>query len=138
MSRSEEVSDIYRANIEVNFGTLVAEDDHSTLDAVLTMLEELGTEDVDVAKNGEQALSSMGENSYEVLLLALMMPKIDGYKVLKEIRQGTVDRPNRVIVMSAHARPDELEGLLTLGADKFIPKPFTLNELESALDGNNQ
>ncbi|MGA0275036.1 MAG: hypothetical protein ACO3L6_03210 [Dehalococcoidia bacterium] len=40
--------------------------------------------------------------------------------------------------MSAHARPDELEGLLTLGADKFIPKPFTLNELESALDGNNQ
>lgn len=118
-------------------GTLVAEDDRSTLDAVLAMLEELGIEDVDVANNGEQALSSMGKNSYEVLMLDLMMPKVDGYQVLKEIRQGKVDRPNRVIVMSAHARPDELEGLLTLGADKFIPKPFTLNELESALDGNN-
>ena len=107
----------------------------STRDAVVAMLEELGITDVVTAANGEQALQALEERQFSVLLLDLMMPKIDGYEVLRELRQGNYRRPDRVIVMSAHAQPAELDGLMALGADAFMPKPFTITDLEEILEG---
>ena len=83
--------------------------------------------------NGEQALKILRERKFEFLLLDLMMPKVDGYEVLKELRTGTYERPGKIIVMSAHAKPAELDGLMALGADAFMPKPFTLTDLEEIL-----
>jgi CheY-like chemotaxis protein len=112
---------------------LIAEDDAATLDAVVAMLEELGITDVVTAFNGEQALEALQKRKFGVLLLDLMMPKIDGYEVLRELRKGTYQRPDRVIVMSAHAQPAELDGIIALGADAFMPKPFTMDDLEKVL-----
>jgi CheY-like chemotaxis protein len=112
---------------------LRAEDDAATRDAVVAMLEELDITDVVTAFNGEQALKALEERQFDTLLLDLMMPKIDGYEVLRELRKGKHNRPRRVIVMSAHAQPAELDGLMALGADAFMPKPFTLTDLENIL-----
>jgi CheY-like chemotaxis protein len=112
---------------------LIAEDDAATRDAVIAMLEELGITDVVTAFNGEQALKALDERKFGTLLLDLMMPKVDGYEVLRELRKGNHQRPDRVIVMSAHAQPAELDGLMALGADAFMPKPFTLTDLENIL-----
>lgn len=112
---------------------LIAEDDAATRDAVVAMLEELGITDIVTAFNGEQALQALEENKFDTLLLDLMMPKIDGYEVLRKLRKGKYQRPDRVIVMSAHAQPAELDGLMALGADAFMPKPFTLADLEEIL-----
>lgn len=112
---------------------LIAEDDMATRDAVVAMLEELGVTDVVTAFNGEEVFKALEERTFGTLLLDLMMPKIDGYEVLKELRKGTYPRPERIIVMSAHAQPAELDGLMALGADAFMPKPFTLNDLEKVL-----
>lgn len=73
------------------------------------------------------------ERQFETLLLDLMMPKIDGYKVLKELRKGNYNRPDRLIIMSAHAQPAELDSLMALCADIFMPKPFTMTDLEGVL-----
>lgn len=113
---------------------LIAEDDMATRDAVVAMLEELGITDVVTAGDGEQALRALGERKFGTMLLDLMMPKVDGYEVLKALRTGKYQRPDRVIVMSAHAQPAELDGLMALGADAFMPKPFTLVDLEKILD----
>ena len=83
-----------------------------------------------------ESLRTFGSNYPErfgTILLDLMMPKVDGYEVLRELRKGNYKRPDRVIVMSAHAQPAELEGLIALGADAFMPKPFTLTDLEEVL-----
>jgi len=112
---------------------LIAEDDPSTRDAVVAMLDELGITEVETAKNGEEALAALKARKFETLLLDLMMPKVDGYEVLRALRNGSYNRPDRVIVMSAHAQPSELDGLMALGADVFMPKPFTLTDLENAL-----
>ena len=112
---------------------LVVEDDPETRAAVVAMLEELGVTDIETAKDGEEALEALQSRKYGTLLLDLMMPKIDGYEVLRVLRNGTHQRPDRVIVMSAHARPAELSGLLDLGADQFMAKPFNLADLENVL-----
>ena len=83
--------------------------------------------------NDEQALEVPRERKFDFLLLDLMMPKVDGYEVLKELRTGTYERPSKIIVMSAHAQPAELDSLMALGADAFMPKPFTLTDLEEIL-----
>ena len=65
------------------------------------------------------------------------MPKVDGYEVLRALRDGTCKRPDRVIVMSAHTQPAELDGIVAPGArDVFMPKPFSLEELESILSNS--
>ncbi|MDA1280574.1 MAG: response regulator [Chloroflexi bacterium] len=112
---------------------LIAEDDSATRDAVVAMLEELGITEIVIAVDGEQALEALKTRKFGTLLLDLMMPKVDGYEVLRALRKGTHQRPERVIVMSAHAQPAELDTLKALGADSFMPKPFTLTELEQAI-----
>ena len=112
---------------------LVVEDDAETRNAVVAMLEELGVTDIETANDGEQALEALRVRKFGIILLDLMMPKVDGYEVLRALRVGTHLRPDRVIVMSAHARPAELDGLLDLGADLIMAKPFTLTDLENVL-----
>ena len=68
------------------------------------------------------------------MMLDLMMPRMDGFELLREIRAGTAPRPGKIIVMSAHASPSEQEGIYALGADHFLSKPFTLEQLKQALD----
>ena len=112
---------------------LVVEDDAETRSAVVEMLEELGVTGVETANDGEQALEALERRKFGTLLLDLMMPRVDGYEVLRALRNGTHQRPDRVIVMSAHVQPAELNGLIALGADAFMPKPFTLSDLENVL-----
>ncbi|MBN4059446.1 response regulator [Dehalococcoides mccartyi] len=112
---------------------LVVEDDPETRDAVVAMLEELGVDEIETANDGEQALEALEHRKFSMVLLDLMMPKVDGYEVLRAMRSGTHQRPDRVIVMSAHALPAELDDLIALGADLFMPKPFTLADLEKAI-----
>ncbi len=112
---------------------LVAEDDAATREAVVAMLEELGVTDVETANDGDQTLEALERRKFGTLLLDLMMPRVDGYEVLRALRNGTGQRPDRVVVMSAHVRPAELDGIIALGADAFMPKPFTLADLEKAI-----
>lgn len=115
---------------------LVVEDDAATRDAVVAMLEELGITGIETANDGEQAIEALKKRTYGTLILDLMMPKVDGCEVLRALRDGTCKRPDRVIVMSAHTQPAELDGIVALGADVFMPKPFSLEELESILSNS--
>ena len=56
------------------------------------------------------------KRAYSTLILDLMMPKVDGYEVLRALRDGTSKRPDRVIVMTAHTQPAELDGIVAPGA----------------------
>jgi CheY-like chemotaxis protein len=115
---------------------LIVEDDLHTRLAVTAMLEVLGREDIRCAVNGIEGLEQLRDRLPEVMMLDLMMPKMDGFEVLRELRGGEAPRPGRIIVMSAHANKEDREGVKHLGADQFLAKPFTLDELERAL-GNS-
>jgi CheY-like chemotaxis protein len=112
---------------------LIVEDDPNTQYAVRAMLEELGHEDVSVTKDGVEALDALRLETPPLMFLDIMMPRMDGIELLRELRRGSAPRPVHIIVMSAHANRDDREAVIQLGADQFLSKPFTLDQLEAVL-----
>lgn len=105
---------------------LVAED-QETLRSIL--IERLGKEgySVDGVANGEEALDYLDAAEYNLVILDLMMPKLDGYAVLKRIREEKTDLP--VLILTAKDMlQDKIKGL-DLGADDYLVKPFAFAEL---------
>jgi len=82
---------------------------------------------VDTAGDGTLGLEMANSCSYDVIVLDLLMPGMDGSTVLRRIIEGRADQP--VIVLSALGDPDSKVGCLDLGADDYLTKPFSLDEL---------
>jgi two-component system, OmpR family, response regulator len=109
---------------------LVIEDEPDLLSALGQSLREAGYA-VDTAVDGEDGLFKAQGGQYDALVLDLMIPKIDGWTVLKELRAGGHSVP--VLVLTARdAMPDRVRGL-DLGADDYLTKPFELQELFARL-----
>lgn len=90
--------------------------------------------DIDEAADGKEALDKVFNEKYDLVILDLMIPEIDGFGVLEKIRDNpeTADLP--VIIVSARTSDrDILEGLKG-GANYYIPKPFEPQELTSSLE----
>ncbi len=87
---------------------------------------------VDVAKDGREGLWFAMENEYDVILLDLMLPEIDGLTVLRKLRE--VGRMAHVLILSAKDLvEDRIQGL-RLGADDYLVKPFAFDELCARLE----
>lgn len=105
---------------------LLAEDEKELSNALVTILKLKGY-DVDAAYDGKQALDLILSQSYDGLILDIMMPYMDGLEILKEIRAQGILTP--VLLLTAKAEiEDRVEGL-NLGADDYLSKPFVMAEL---------
>ena len=105
---------------------LLAEDEKELSNALVTILKLKGC-DVDAAYDGEMAQEMILSQSYDGLLLDIMMPKKSGLEVLQEIREHKILTP--VLLLTARAEvEDRVEGL-NLGADDYLAKPFVMAEL---------
>ncbi len=105
---------------------LLVDDERQLVDALSVILKQ-NKYSVDTAYNGEDGLDSALSGIYDLIILDIMMPKIDGLNVLKEIRRNKIDVP--VLMLSAKSEiSDKIEGL-NLGADDYITKPFSTDEL---------
>ena len=100
---------------------LVADDTPSIRNTLTILLAEEG-HTVRLAANGEEALAEYAKRRPDMLLLDIMMPKKNGYKVLKQIRQNDPSLP--IIFLSAKGSPAAIALGLNLGSDDSLPKPF--------------
>ncbi|PSU24800.1 DNA-binding response regulator [Photobacterium phosphoreum] len=83
----------------------------------------------DEASNGTDGLSLALNNPYDIIILDLMLPGIDGMEILKQLRQSAIQ--TRVIILSANSQhQDRIDGLLQ-GADDYLTKPFAFDELHA-------
>src|SRR6185312_2312564 len=82
---------------------------------------------VDVAFNGEDGLFMAQTNSYDLIVLDLMLPVMDGFSLLKQLRRSGKHTP--VLVLTARDEREWVVKLLNVGADDFVTKPFDLGEL---------
>lgn len=109
---------------------LLTEDEEDLAQMVARGLRRSGYA-VDVACDGEEALYCYGVNSYDLIILDLNLPKIDGLDVLKEIRKN--DSSIKIIILSARSRIDERVLGLDSGANDYLVKPFDFMELEARI-----
>lgn len=105
---------------------LLAEDDDNLGLLLNTFLKAKGF-DVDLARNGKIAQDKFNEKVYDFLILDVMMPEIDGFSLAKSIRDTDQDVP--ILFLTAKAmKEDKLEGF-EIGADDYLTKPFSMEEL---------
>ena len=107
---------------------LVVEDDRAVASFVKKGLESEQYA-VDVTGDGEDAEKLSGEAEYDLVILDLVLPKIDGLEVLKQIRSRKPSPP--VLILSGRSRVEDRVKGLDLGADDYLTKPFSFSELSA-------
>lgn len=86
---------------------------------------------VDVASNGEEGLKSALYKGYELIILDILLPKMDGREILRRLREREIQTP--VIFLTAKDSENDIVNGLNLGADDYLTKPFSFNELLARL-----
>lgn len=105
---------------------LVVEDDRGTAGFIKKGFSEQGFA-VDTAFDGEEGLHLAGSNSYDVLILDVMLPGLSGFHLLKELRKQAVFTP--ALFLTARDEKRDVVYGLELGADDYLVKPFAFSEL---------
>jgi two-component system OmpR family response regulator len=107
---------------------LLVEDDLMLAEAIERALTQ-SAHVVDCARTGEQAYSALATNEYDLVLLDIGLPQIDGFEVLRRVRQRRCSVP--VLMLTVRDAPEDRVAGLDLGADDYLTKPFHLPELEA-------
>jgi two-component system cell cycle response regulator CtrA len=105
---------------------LLVEDDLTSARGISLMLKANGMV-VDQADTGEEACELVRHYDYDIMVLDLMLPDIEGYEVVRRMRAARVETP--VLILSGLSRPQAKVKGLAMGADDFITKPFDKAEL---------
>ena len=108
----------------------LAEDEKQLSRALVTAMQATGYH-VDPAYNGQEAVDLAGQRAYDVIILDIMMPKLNGIEALKQLRQ--TGNKTYVIMLTAMAEIDDKVTGLDAGADDYLTKPFSLKELLARL-----
>ena len=108
---------------------LVVDDEKLIVKGVRYSLEQDGME-VDCAYDGEEALEKIRANTYDIILLDIMLPKLDGFQVCQQVREFS-DVP----ILMLTAKGDDMDKILGLeyGADDYITKPFNILEVKARI-----
>lgn len=115
----------------VDYQVLIVEDDYSVRDLIETALDIQGYRCA-IARNGTAALSLLSVQGADVVLLDLGLPDIDGVEIIKNVRTWS---SVPIIVISARTAGDEKIAALDAGADDYLTKPFSIDELLARLRG---
>jgi DNA-binding response OmpR family regulator len=107
---------------------LVVDDDENILSLERTILEQKGF-DVTTAAGGNEALELLGKEEFDLVLLDVMMPEVDGFTVCRRIKEEPRTREIPVIFLTAKGGGEALAEGFESGAIMYINKPFTANKL---------
>ncbi len=115
---------------------LVAEDNQVNRLVALATLARLGFE-TDTAENGRKALAALENNHYDLVLMDMQMPEMDGIEATRRIREREKSAGDAcrlpVIALTANSIEDERERCLAAGMDDYLSKPFSLADLQGTI-----
>ncbi len=90
--------------------------------------------EVYIARDGGEAIQIAEDKIPDVILLDIMMPNVDGYETLKQIKNNINLRDTKVVFLSAKNKVADIEKGLQMGADKYLTKPFSVKKLVSEIN----
>jgi CheY-like chemotaxis protein len=111
---------------------LIVDDEAAVANLLADAIQMQGHETT-VVHDGPEALARLAERAYDAVFLDVLMPEMSGVEVLRRIRAIQPTLP--VIVITGHARPEDLDEVRRLGVSEVIEKPFILTNLGDALGG---
>jgi len=112
---------------------LVADDSATILAMVSSRLERAGF-DVVTATRGDEALALVKQLRPRAALLDVEMPGLDGMEVARSIRSDPELAKTLIVLLTARDRPEDVEAGMAAGADAYLTKPFSPQELEATID----
>ena len=107
---------------------LVIDDDRASLALVKATLSRQQYDNIDLFLDAQEAQKSYQSNDYDILILDLRMPHLNGFEILREM-QSLGAPPPSIIVITAYAEPENTIKALKLGAKKVFLKPFDVSDL---------
>src|SRR5881296_2221166 len=113
---------------------LLAEDNPVNQQVAMAMLVKRGHQ-VDVVSNGREAVDAVGARKYDVVLMDIQMPEMDGFAATEAIRALPQGRTLPIIALTAHALSGERERCLERGMTGYLAKPFKAHDLFGAVEG---
>ncbi len=116
----------------MNKKLLIVEDDEALLKILQLLLE--NSYDLILAMNGKQGLELATSQRPDLILMDVMMPEIDGLEVLQRLKDDPKLATIPVILMTAKVDDENIYGGYQLGADYYIPKPFTNDQLLNGIN----
>ncbi len=111
---------------------LLADDDNRNVYALMHLLEKYGMSVV-VAKDGNEVVKAFSENDIQIVLMDIMMPGIDGYEAIKQIRGTLKGKYTPIIALTAKAMSDDRDKCIRAGANDYLMKPVEANRLLSMM-----
>jgi len=113
---------------------LIADDEHKILMSLEYSFRKIGYE-VFIARDGTEVLELLKTITPDVILLDIMMPNLDGYSTLEQIKKMEELANTKVIFLSTKANPKDVEKGLSLGADAYVTKPYSIKKLIQQIEG---
>lgn len=122
---------------------LVADDNKINVKVAEYTLRNFASQ-LDFAYNGVEVLEKIDKNTYDVILMDVKMPVMDGYEATQIIRSREKENPNlkaiKIIAITANNQPEEITFCMSVGMDDFLAKPFTsveaFSRIQSLCDSN--
>ncbi len=129
---TSKLNDQIRAALTGRSKILVAEDYAGNIVVLSYILEEIGS-DFDIAETGAEAVKLWSKNHYDIILMDIQMPEMDGFTATKEIRKAEQRKklpPTPIIGMTAHALVGDKDKCIEAGMDAYLPKPIVEADLK--------
>lgn len=112
---------------------LIADDEHKILMSLEYSFRKNGYE-VFIARDGTEVLEFLKTIIPDVILLDIMMPNLDGYSTLEEIKKNENLKKTKVLFLSAKNNPKDIEKGLSMGADAYVTKPYSIKKLMQQIE----
>ena len=104
-------------------------DDEPNIVMSLEFLMRKSQYQVSIARNGTEAIEALNRTPFDVVLLDVMMPDVDGYQVCRHLRALPAGAATKVIFLSAKSKEADMQKGYEAGADKYMAKPFSTRQL---------
>ena len=112
---------------------LVCDDEPYIVESVSYVVRKAGY-DVVVAEDGLEALNAVKREKPDLVFLDIMMPKISGYEVCRQVKEDPTTRSAYIVMLTARGQEEDERRALDMGADEFMTKPFSPRKMRAKLD----
>jgi two-component system, cell cycle response regulator DivK len=112
---------------------LIVEDNLLNMELILDLLELYG-HNVTEAEDGIKALEHLAENKFDIILLDMQLPKMDGLEVLERIKKNPATADIPVIAVTAHAMKGSEEHFIEMGCVDYVSKPIDIHRFRALID----